>query len=128
MTNRERYRKTFDVLHASPETLEVFRMKQHRRRFHMTKLVVIAACLVALLATSAFAANVISGGNLGFTVLSIFNGETREVELTDLGDGCYTFENGGMTGTITAGEHSAAVSVEGGQGENQTIEVILPDA
>lgn len=124
MTNRERYQRTFGALHASPDTLEVLIMNEHKRKFRLSKLVVIGACLAALLATTAFAANEVTGGKLGAAVLYFINGEAREAELTDNGDGSYSFEMDGINGRLD--EHSAEIHTDGDTGEDEEIQIIIP--
>lgn len=124
MTNKERYQRTFGALHASPKTLEVLTMNEHKRKFRMPKLLVIAACLAALLATTAFAANEITDGKLGATVLYFFNGAAREADLVDNGDGSYTFEIDGVNGRIN--DESCEVYSEDNDGEDKEIHVLIP--
>lgn len=125
MTNRERYQNAFGALHASPETLEGLIMKKHKRIFRLPKLAVIAACLIALLATTAFAANEITGGRLGATVLCFFNGQAQEVDLADNGDGSYSFEVDGISGSIR--DESCEIYSEGDTGEDKEIHVLIPE-
>lgn len=81
MTNRERYQKTFGALHASRETvLEVPNMKQTANRIHMTRVLVTAACLLALLVTTAFAANEVTDGALLDYIKVIVNGQEMQLE------------------------------------------------
>jgi len=125
MTNRERYQKTFGALHASPETLEGLTMNKYKRSFRLPKLAVIAACLTALLATTAFAANEITGGKLGATVLYFINGAAREADLVDNGDGSYSFEVDGASGSID--DKSCEVYSEGDTGEDKEIHILIPE-
>lgn len=92
MTNRERYRKTFGALHASRTTgLEVSKMKQTANRIHVTRLLVTAACLMALLVSSAFAANAATDGALAEYVTLLIDGQAYQAQL----------ESGGEEDTLT---------------------------
>lgn len=116
MTNRERYQKAFGALHASRETvLEVPTMKKTANRIHITRLLVTAACLLALLVTSAFAANEVTDGALMNYIKVIVNGQEMQLErqgTTEEGDPIYG-------GTIQKdGESSAGLWIVGGDGQS----------
>lgn len=116
MTNRERYQKAFGALHASRETvLEVPTMKKTANRIHITRLLVTAACLLALLVTSAFAANEVTDGALMNYIKVIVNGQEMQLErqgTTEEGDPIY----GGII--QKDGESSAGLWIVGGDGQS----------
>lgn len=130
MTNRERYQKTFGALHASRQQLEELTMKETKRNFHMPKLLVIAACLVALLATTAFAANEVTDGALAEQIICFINGEAVDLSAALEQDGVTTYTDGDVEITVDnesgADYDAVTVTIEGGEDAN--VEVILPDA
>ena len=111
MTNRDRYRRTFEALHVSDERLrEVYFMEKSKKRIHVGRFLLAAACIAALLTVSAFAANEATDGVL-FQNISIFiDGVMGSV--THNSDGSYTVttENGQQIdftvneGAVTTGD------------------------
>lgn len=92
MTNKERYQKTFSALHASPEVLEVQNMKHTKNlRIRLPKAAAVAACTVALMATTVCAADVATDGALRNYLHVIINGEGYDIE--EVADNIYRFEN-----------------------------------
>lgn len=93
MTNKERYQKTFGALHASQElVLEVTKMRQNTRKFRLTRIAVAVACMMALLVTTAFAANEATNGALMNYIKIIVNGQEVTLErqgTTEDGDPIY---------------------------------------
>lgn len=91
MTNRERYRRTFEALHVSDECLkEVYSMKESRKIKNIGRTLLIAACVTALLTVSAFAANEVTGGRV-FEKISVFVNGVMGSYVAN-GDGSYTFK------------------------------------
>lgn len=81
MTNRERYQKTFGALHASQKmVLEVTQMRQNTRKFRLTRIAVAVACLMALLVTTAFAANEVTDGALMDYIKIVVNGQEMTLD------------------------------------------------
>ena len=63
MTNRQKYRRAFGTLHVSPERLrEVYSMEENRKHHHVGRIALIAACVMALLTVSVYAANEVTDG------------------------------------------------------------------
>ncbi|MCD8085227.1 MAG: hypothetical protein LUF28_02670 [Clostridiales bacterium] len=125
MTNRERYRRTFGALHASPDTvLEATKMKQNKRRAlrPLTGLAA-AAAATALLVGSAFAVNEVTDGALAERIQSIrvwFNGEETEITLVSTGEGTYdVVSDGGAIATVTEGEDSVEFNVDSDEDEGR---------
>lgn len=104
MTNRERYQKTFGALHASRDTvLEVTAMKNSKLKFHLSRCVAAAACTVALMAGTAFAANEATDGALSNYIRCFINGVEYQVKITD--DNVYkTTTNDGASEILITGE------------------------
>ena len=95
MTNKERYRKTFGALHVSDERLrEVYCMKNNHKTLRIGRALLVAACVMALLTVSAFAANEATDGALFHNVRIYIDGVMGNV--THNSDGSYTVttENG----------------------------------
>ena len=96
MTNRERYRRAFGALHVSDERLrEVYFMEKNRKRIHVGRFLLAAACMVALLTVSAFAANEATDGAVFQTIYTIFvNDGNADVTQNDDGSLTVTTEDG----------------------------------
>ena len=90
MTNRERYRRTFEALHVSDERLrEVYFMEKSRKRIHVGRFLLVAACIAALLTVSAFAANEVTDGAVFQTIYTIFVNDGN-ADITQNDDGSLT--------------------------------------
>lgn len=126
MTNRERYQKTFGALHASRETvLEVPNMKKTANRIHMTRLLVTAACLLALLVTTAFAANEATDGALLDYIKVIVNGQEMQLERQGTTEEGYPIYGG----TIQEdGERSTDLWITGSDGWDGEQEHVIVSA
>ena len=91
MTNRENYRRTFGALHVSEERLrEVYHMNKHINLTRIGRAVLVAACIMALLTVSAFAANEVTDGKVLEKITVFVNGVMGSY--TPNGDGSYTFK------------------------------------
>ena len=91
MTNRERYRRTFGALHVSDERLrEVYFMEKNRKMTGVGRTLLIAACVMALLTVSAFAANEATGGKVFQKISVAVNYVLAEVIPNS--DGSYTIK------------------------------------
>lgn len=91
MTNKERYKQAFSVLHASDDiSLEVKAMKNEKKLFKMK--FAMAACFCAVMvcasATIAYAADI---GGIQEKLHVWIHGEQAEVDVTANPDGGYTF-------------------------------------
>ena len=132
MTNKERYQKTFGALHASPHALEELTMNTRTHNTRMPKLLVLAACLAALLATTAFAANEATDGALAHRLICIINGEAIDLSGSIEENGTTTYTDGDVEVVINnettedCSSTSVAVTAEGG--EDGYVEFIIPEA
>ena len=89
MTNRERYRRTFEALHVSDERLrEVYFMENNKKTMRVGRFLLVAACMVALLTVSAFAANEATDGVLFHNISIFIDGVKGNVAHNS--DGSYT--------------------------------------
>ena len=89
MTNRERYRRTFEALHVSDERLrEVYFMEKNRKPMRIGRALLIAAAVMALLTVSAFAANEATNGAVFHKISVAVNYVLAEV--IPNGDGSFT--------------------------------------
>ncbi len=115
MTNRERYRRTFGALHASPDTvLEVTNMKRNNKRMlrPLTGLAA-AGAAAALLVGSAFAVNEVTDGALAQSISVWLNGKEAETTLVSTGEGTYDVVADGETiGTVTEEEDSVSFNYD----------------
>ncbi|MDD2958540.1 MAG: hypothetical protein PHE06_11765 [Lachnospiraceae bacterium] len=103
MTNKEKYKQAFSVLHASNDiSMEVNKMKKTKKSFHIRPAV--AACIAAFLLCGMTAYAVDLGG-IREVVQSWFHGKQVAVDVTDNGDGGYTFsyEEDGETQEVGGG-------------------------
>ncbi len=90
MTNQEKYKAAFSVLHTSTDfSMEVKRMEQMKTKRHAKRLVAsIAACLVIMgSATAAYAADL---GGMQRTLQLWFHGDQTEVTVEFTDDGSYS--------------------------------------
>ena len=115
MTNRERYRRTFEALHVSDECLkEVYSMKESRKIKNIGRTLLIAACVTALLTMSAFAANEVTGGAVARQVYLFVDGIMGSY--VPNGNGVYTFTGeDGQEYTITSNTTDGEVILDDGQ-------------
>ena len=97
MTNRQRYQRTFSVLHASERSLMEVKAMKHTRKIFVPRLA--AACAAAVmvmgLATAAYAADV---GGIRRSVQLWINGDQTDVVL-DIQGGRYTASYEDQDGT-----------------------------
>lgn len=113
MTNRENYRRTFGVLHVSEERLrEVYFMNKRSNLTRIGRAVLAAACIMALLTVSAFAANEATGGKVFEKITVFVNGVMGSY--TPNGDGSYTFTGeDGQEITLTTVTEDEMVTEDG---------------
>ena len=120
MTNSERYRRTFGALHVSGERLkEVYEM-ENRKKLHIGRMILIGACVMALLTVSAFAANEVTGGKVFEKITVFVNGalvDGFKGSYTANGDGSYTIEteDGQQIHVTTVGPSRGEMMSEDGQ-------------
>ena len=122
MTNKERYQKAFGQLHASRASmLEVYDMNNKKHTFHLTRAVAAVACLVALLTTTAFAADAATGGALSDQLKLVVNGIVYHLvdDHTDE-DGTHTMT---YVGEDSNGEYNVGVSVVAEDEDNISYEI-----
>ena len=122
MTNRERYRRTFGALHVSPERLrEVYSMKKHNNITRIGRVVLAAACIMALLTVSAFAANEVTGGKVFEKITVVVNNMIGQI--TPNGNGGFTVrtEDGNQYEYVVKDAHKDA------DGSTVTYEVQVGD-
>lgn len=91
MTNKEKYKQAFSVLHASDDIfLEVEKMRQISRKQKIQTVAAAAAACAILIggSASAYAADV---GGIQTKLSMWIHGSQSEVDVKDNGDGGYTF-------------------------------------
>lgn len=135
MTNRERYRRMGTRLHASRTIVpEVTHMKKQAKRLRIGRLIAAAACIMALLTGTAFAANTATDGALFELVRCWVNGEETALTYREDGD-YYAFEteDGSISGRFSKDGSTGEVNYDGDaasetEGEDSIeITVQLPD-
>lgn len=91
MTNKEKYKQAFSVLHASDEfPMEVERMKEMQKK-HKINAVAAAAAACIILAGGSISAYAADVGGIQEKLSLWIHGSRYEAEIEDNGDGGYTF-------------------------------------
>ncbi len=92
MTNKEKYQKAFSTLHASDNiSLEVEIMEKNKKLYRMKK--VAAACAaVAVVFGSMTVAYASDLGGIRQKITAWFHGEQAQMDVTDNGDGSYSYK------------------------------------
>lgn len=92
MTNKEKYQKAFSTLHASDNiSLEVEIMEKNKKLYRMKK--VAAACAaVAVVFGSMTVAYASDLGGIRQKITAWFHGEQAQLDVTDNGDGSYSYK------------------------------------
>ena len=92
MTNKEKYQKAFSTLHASDNiSLEVEIMEKNKKLYRMKK----AAAACAAVAVVFGSKTVADGSDLGGIrqkITAWFHGEQAQMDVTDNGDGSYSYK------------------------------------
>ena len=108
MTNRQRYIRAFGALHVSPERFkEVYSMEKDRKTSHVGRIALIAACVMALLTVSVYAANEATYGwliprNEGYRLITE-DGKSYDITVTD-GSDSGTTSDGSVSYEVYLGE------------------------
>lgn len=123
MTNREKYKQAFSVLHVSDDfSLEVDNMKKHRS--FRTVVAVAAACVMIIgSATAAYAADL---GGIQRTVQLWIHGDQTEAVMQFDGSGNYTMEYTDSQGNVTE-QGGGGVAFENGQERPLTAEELVDE-
>ncbi len=92
MTNKEKYQKAFSTLHVSDNiSLEVEIMEKNKKLYRMKK--VAAACAaVAVVFGSMTVAYASDLGGIRQKITAWFHGEQAQMDVTDNGDGSYSYK------------------------------------
>lgn len=92
MTNKEKYQKAFSTLHASDNiSLEAEIMEKNKKLYRMKK--VAAACAaVAVVFGSMTVAYASDLGGIRQKITAWFHGEQAQMDVTDNGDGSYSYK------------------------------------
>ena len=91
MTNKERYKKAFQTLHASEQiSLEVKIMEESKKIYRMKKVAAACAAVAVVFGsmTVAYAADI---GGIQQKITAWFHGEQTQMDVTDNGNGSYTY-------------------------------------
>lgn len=106
MTNKEKYKKAFSVLHASNQTEMEAKMMEQRKHAYMKKIVAAstAAAIVSCSMTAAYAADL---GGIRERLTMWLHGEQTQVTATSNGDYSYQY-------TFTDSEDNTNAFVAGG--------------
>ena len=91
MTNKERYKQAFSVLHASKDiSLDAMLKREAKKNFRLAPTLAACLCLVALLGsmTVAYAADI---GGIKEIIYAWIHGARTEVEVTHTPGGGYSF-------------------------------------
>ena len=90
MTNKEKYKEAFSVLHASDDiSLEVEKMQKNKRNSRRKQ--VIAACACVAIVAGSMTAYATDLGGIQTRIHGWIHGEQRVVDVTGETDGSYTF-------------------------------------
>ena len=122
MTNRQKVRRAFGALHVSKERLrEVYFMENNRRNMHIGRIALIAACVMALLTVSVYAANEATGGAVFGRIVSLVDAVTGKLVPRDEGYRLITEDGRSYDITVVDGEsgttRDGSVSYQVYQGE-----------
>lgn len=103
MTDKEKYKKAFSVLHASEKiSLEAGIMEERRHAYRMKK--ALAACAAAAVMfgsmTAAYAADL---GGIQQKITTWIHGEQTELDVTDNGGGSYSYSYTDTDGNVREG-------------------------
>lgn len=121
MTNKEKYKEAFSVLHASDQiSLEVEEMQKNKRNSHRKQ--VIAACACAAIAAGSVTAYAADFGGIQTRIRGWIHGEQRVVDVAGDEEGNYTFSwtedgtaqevSGGGVSMDASGEETALSAEE----------------
>ena len=92
MTNKEKYQKAFSTLHASDNiSLEVEIMEKNKK-FHRMKQAAAACAAVAVVFGSMTVAYASDLGGIRQKITAWFHGEQAQMDVTDNGDGSYSYK------------------------------------
>jgi len=90
MTNKEKYKEAFSVLHASDDiSLEVEKMQKNKRNSRRKQ--VIAVCACAAIVAGSMTAYATDLGGIQTRIHGWIHGELKSVDVTEETDGTYTF-------------------------------------
>lgn len=92
MTNKEKYQKAFSTLHASDNiSLEVEIMEKNKKLYRMKKAAAACAAVAVVFGsmTVAYASDL---GGIRQKITAWFHGEQAQMDVTDNGDGSYSYK------------------------------------
>lgn len=122
MTNRQRYERAFDALHVSKEPIrEVYAMESGRKRVHMGRALVIAACIAALLTVSVYAANEATDGWVMGKIVDLVDVVTGKIVPRDEGYRLITEDGRSYNITVVDAEDSGVLHSRADDGTDVAI-------
>ncbi|MCD8011736.1 MAG: hypothetical protein LUG99_00895 [Lachnospiraceae bacterium] len=131
MTNKEKYKEAFSVLHASDDiSLEVEKMQKNKRNSRRKQ--VIAACACVAIVAGSMTAYATDLAGIQSRIHGWIHGELKSVDVTSETDGSYTFTwtedgttqevSGGGVSMNASGEQTALSANEVLEGFSTSVE------
>ena len=122
MTNRQRYERAFEALHVSEGRLrEVYFMKQSKKATRVGRAILIAACIMALLTVSAYAANEATDGWVFGKIVDMVDVVTGRLIPRDEGYQFITEDGRCMTVTVVDAGDSGVLQTY--DGDNASVSI-----